>query len=297
MNSIASTTISTITPNEKFIQDCRDLVQYSDHNMSFSLLHLNVERSKHIDAVKKLLENRNPDVVCFEEAMFKDVEMFASLFGYEFAFAPLFSLKDDDGSVDDEGPAILSKFPITKIKKSSYHDGLLKNPPVLTLDDFKPIDNQRPKNRYSYHYTLLSVLLKLENDKNITISTTHFPVTDHTTPMHKDHDLQIIENIDDIEHEKILLNKLVDIIRLIPAPLVFTADLNNPRGEYVYDTLAHELVDRVPILESSLDSELHRMKGLKLMVDTIMTTPDVLVDSFEVIEGVSDHKAFLVTFE
>ena len=31
-------------------------------------------------------------------------------------------------------------------------------------------------------------LLKLEDDKNITISTTHFPVTDHTTPWHQDHD-------------------------------------------------------------------------------------------------------------
>jgi hypothetical protein len=46
-------------------------------------------------------------------------------------------------------------------------------------------------------------------------------------------------------------------------------------------------------LKSSIDPKLHRIKHLNLMVDTIMTTPDVMVEKFAVIEGVSDHKALL----
>ena len=133
-------------------------------------------------------------------------------------------------------------------------------------------------------------------DKKITVSTTHFPVTDYNGRGMADHELKDIKNIDDLEHSELFIEKIISFIRDIKGPTIFTADLNSPRGKYFYDTIAHELVDQVPAsLKSSIDPVLHRAKNLKLVVDAFMTTPDFNVESFEIIEGVSDHKAYFVT--
>jgi hypothetical protein len=144
-----------------------------------------------------------------------------------------------------------------------------------------------------YHNSLLTVSISV-GDTLVTVATTHFPVTDHSLPSLSDHNFSDLEGVDDVEHARVYLDRLIKIIRTLPAPIIFTSDLNNTRGEYVYDTLAHELVDIVPTsLISSIDPELHRRPDLQLMVDTIMTTPDVVVENFEIVQGVSDHKAFV----
>lgn len=265
--------------------------------MIFNILHLNIERNRHTDAVKKLLKDKKPDIVCFAEAMHKDVESFASVVGYNLAFAPRLVL--EDGALDDqEGVAILSKYSILNIKKHRYDDNVLGNPPVYKIENLGMKNGERPKARFQDNYTFLTALIQLNDKQTLTISTTHFPVTDHTTPGLEDHEITNFQNVDDIERSEIYLERLINLIHSVNGPIVFTADLNNPRGEYFYDALAHQLVDRVPsTLESSIDPKLHRVKNLKLMVDTIMTSSDVGVKSFEVIEGVSDHKAFLVALE
>lgn len=265
--------------------------------MTFKILHLNVERNRHTKAVIKLLEEKKPDVVCFAEAMYEDIKTISSKLGYDFAFATRFIFKDNEKS-DQEGSAILSKYPILNIGKCRYDDKILKNPITHTEKDWNTKDKERPKNRFLEKNTLLTALIQINEKQTVTISTTHFPVTDHSTPGLSDHDIKSWQNIDDLEHADVYLDRLIKNIRSLIGPVVFTADLNNPRGEYVYDTIAHELVDRVPIsLKSSIDPSLHRVKGLELMIDTIMTTPDISVKSFEVIEGVSDHKAFLALLQ
>jgi len=263
--------------------------------MNFDLLHLNVERNKHTDAVFSLLKERKPQLVCLAEVMYKDVLLFSSTFGYEFAFAPLIFLKNNNEN-DQEGSAILSKYKILEINKHRYDDGESEEVPVLSTGELIMKDGERPKERFLYHYTLLSVLVELSEESKITVSTTHFPVTDHTTPGHVDHELKSLKNIDDVEHSEVYLNRLIEILRSITTPIIFTSDLNNPRGEFFYDSIAHELVDRVPsYLKSSIDPNIHRVKNLELLVDTIMTSPDVNLNSFEVIEGVSDHKGYLAS--
>jgi hypothetical protein len=39
--------------------------------MNLKIIHLNIERSKHIDTVLQLLKKQQPDVACFAEAMKK----------------------------------------------------------------------------------------------------------------------------------------------------------------------------------------------------------------------------------
>jgi len=134
------------------------------------------------------------------------------------------------------------------------------------------------------------------NDSLLIISTTHFPVADHSTLGLFDHELSYIGDINEIENTRNYLDRLISIIRSINRPLIFTADLNNARGEYVYDTLAHELIDIVPdTVISTIDPKLHRCPNLNLLVDTIMISSNISVDEFEIIEGVSDHKALIVS--
>ena len=265
--------------------------------MTFNILHVNVERDKHTDTVVKLLKEKDPHVVCFAEAMYKDVVAIADQLGYTFAFVPLVLLTDGTEN-DQEGSAILSKYPILETQKLGYSDAAQALPLEVALDGLVMKNGERPQSRFSWNYTLLTARIQLDGDQVITISTTHFPVTDHSTPGYADHEIRSLQNVDDMEHSKVYLERLIAKLRSINGPLVFTADLNNPRGEFFYDTLAHELVDHVPhSLTSSIDPNLHRAKDLKLVVDTIMTSPDVSAQSFEVIEGVSDHKAFLAMLD
>jgi endonuclease/exonuclease/phosphatase family metal-dependent hydrolase len=265
--------------------------------MKLNILHLNIERSKHINLVSDLIKNKNPDVVCFEEAMYKDISEMATNFGYEFAFAPIVILKKENGDTDKEGCAILSKYPIKDIKEFRYDNQEVKD---LIIEDEEGIISKnyvRPKNRFLLRSNLLTISILLEGEKMVTISTTHFPVVDHTVFGLKDHELHDIENVLEVEKMDTYLDRLISLIRSLNNPLIFTADLNNPRGEYIYDTLAHELIDIVPIsVSSTIDPQLHRRgHDLKLTVDTIMTSSDISVDNFELIEGVSDHKGLIAS--
>jgi len=261
--------------------------------MILKIIHLNIERSKHIDNVLKLLKEEKPDIVCFQEAMISDIKNIALKLNYQTAFAPRFLIKNNDGE-DQEGSAILSKYSILKIKNYKYNDKLPVNVPVYSEDEPISKKNVRPKNRFLFNYNLLTASIKNSEGKKITVATTHFPVVDHSAPGLADHELGSIKDINELEHADIYLERLISNIRLLNDPLIFTADLNNARGEYVYDALAHELVDIVPnSIQSTIDPKLHRKSGLKLVVDTMMTSFNVSVKKFRIIEGISDHKALI----
>jgi len=263
--------------------------------MKLNIIHLNIERDRHLDSVLQLIKNKNPDIICFEEAILENVKKIASELKYEFAFAPLVII--DEGNIKkEEGSAILSKLPIIKTNKYRYDDNKSDDTPVRTLKEIdSSVNGERPNDRFLYHSTLLAITIKCNNSL-LTISTTHFPVVDHTTRGLTDHELGSVENINEIENTRGYLDRLISIIRLINRPMIFTADLNNTRGEYIYDTLAHELIDIVPkTISSTIDPKLHRCPDLKLMVDTIMISPDISVDEFDIAEGISDHKALIST--
>ena len=259
--------------------------------MILKILHLNIERDNHIDAVINLLKRKKPDIACFEEAKYKDVEKIAEEFKYYFAFSPRVVINDNN-VIGEEGSVIFSKYPIQETKIERYDDKVFKDVPVHTLEEIRTKDGKRPVDRFFDYYALLSISIKSDDNKKITISTTHFPVVDHIIPGLEEHHLGGVENLREIEHARLYLKRLVHLIRKLPDPVIFTSDLNNTRGEFFYDKVAQELVDIVPNdVVSTLDPKLHRKSELKLVVDTIMTSHQVSVENFEIIEGVSDHKA------
>jgi endonuclease/exonuclease/phosphatase family metal-dependent hydrolase len=265
--------------------------------MKLNILHLNVERNKHTENVLELIKNKNPDIVCLEEAMYKDVLNISSTMGFELAFSPRVIIKQGNGDTDKEGSAILSRYPIKDVKENRYDSNTKKELFVYTEDKIISKNGKRPEGRFLLRSNLLTCSVEYSKDKMVTIATTHFPVVDHSTPGLPDHDFDDIKDISEIENMDSYLYKLITFIKSLKAPIIFTADLNNTRGEYIYDTIAHELIDIVPSsVISTIDPKLH-IKGneLKLCVDTIMISPDISSNNFEVIEGVSDHKTLLAS--
>lgn len=263
--------------------------------MIIKLIHLNIERSKHIDKVFALLKNERPNIVCFQEAIYEDMRSMAKKLGYELAFAPLLTLKEGKKK-KQEGSIILSKYPMKNIRKCRYDDKILQKVPVCTEEDILSKDGVRPEGRFSYFNTLLIAEIQITKTKTITVATTHFPVADRSTPGLPDHELKTIKNVMEIGHTRTYLDRLIKLIRELPKPIIFTSDLNNNRGEYFYDSIAHELIDIVPSsVNSTIDPSLHRKPKLELMVDTIMVSPGITVEDFKVIEGISDHKVFFAS--
>lgn len=262
--------------------------------MNLKVLHLNIEKNKHLDTVLQLLSEQRPDIACFAEAMQGDMKKLSKKLEYELVFAPLVNIKNKNGQ-DQEGSAILSRVPIQKKEIHRYDGNSTTEIPTYTEGQFILRDGKRENERWLYHNSLLTASILIDNTL-VTIATTHFPVTDHSLPKLSSHNFSDLAGIDDIEHARVYFDRLIQIIRVLPSPIIFTSDLNNTRGEYVYNTLAHELVDIVPqSVISSIDPVLHRRPNLQLMVDTIMTSSNISVGEFKVIEGVSDHKAFIAS--
>ena len=75
---------------------------------------------------------------------------------------------------------------------------------------------------------------------------------------------------------------------------VLAGDFNAPRGREIFSAIAAKYKDNIPLeYVSSIDSNLHRAPGLKLMVDGLFSTPDYKVEDAELVCGVSDHCAIV----
>ncbi|MFA6445755.1 MAG: endonuclease/exonuclease/phosphatase family protein [Candidatus Paceibacterota bacterium] len=260
--------------------------------MKIKVLHLNIERDKHLDSVVNFVELHKPDIMCFCEIREKDAVDFSQRFNCKYVYSPLFNTKDGT-----HGQAIFYRVPILDSLISSYGSDLKEELPFIVVDAPTP-NNNRPVDRFHWNYTLLTITIQNSNGDKIIIGTTHFPVADHSTPGYEDHSFDEITDVIDIDYVRECFDRFMSVIRKLPYPLIFTADMNNPRGEYIYDTLAHNLLDLTPIdIESTLDQNLHRRKDLHLVVDTIMTSPGIETARVKIFDGVSDHKALIADVE
>ncbi len=240
------------------------------------IVSLNVERNKHIPKVLSFLEEENPDVVCLQEVMEKEVEIISNELGlYKsfVAFAFLDKGWEEDANGDKWGVAILSKEKPVSINSCLYKgDGVLKNYTRAKWDE--------NSHKIISRYVLLSEFKN--NDESMFIGTTHFTYTPDGEP-----DIFQIES----------LNKLLKITERYEN-LFLCGDFNIPRGNELYNELKEVFVDNIPVeYDSSLDPELHRIKGLKRMIDYAWSKGCVAVENVSLKCGVSDHCAVLANVE
>ena len=75
--------------------------------------------------------------------------------------------------------------------------------------------------------------------------------------------------------------------------LVFCGDLNTPRGFEIWDDLAKQYTDSIPLeIETTIDQNLHKSgKDIRLVIDALFTSEHYVAKDVKVVSNTSDHMA------
>ncbi len=242
------------------------------------LISVNIEADKHVARIHKLIKKTQADVVCLQEVFEDDFESFKTTYGYEGVFVPMgYNNSFFHPPVFYNklfGLAILLKFPITKIT-TSYYIGTPDHIPVFKISEDTAI---KP---HTLNHLLLGVAFEYK-EKTYRIFTTHFPVTSKGLPtaFQESSVTHILEFLKDQE------------------PLVLCGDFNAPRGGVAFSRIKQYYKDNIPEqYKTSLDQELHKVKGLQYMVDGLFSTSGYICSDVRLQSGVSDHMAIIARVE
>jgi len=225
-------------------------------------MSLNVERSNQLDRFIPFLASHNPDVVCLQELVERDIPRIQAETGLAHVhFAPM-ALHPVDHQI--YGVGILARQPFEATDSHTYAGG------GSGTDHF---DRTSEETKYAT-CRFLAVRAKLGGrGRGITVATTHFPWTPDGSP--RPFQVEAVERL----------------IGLLKGPLVLTGDFNAPRGGPIFTELARVWSDRIPITATtSIDPQLHRAGPLQLMVDGLFTTADFRADDVTFHTGLSDHQ-------
>ncbi len=228
------------------------------------LVSVNIEVNRHYDTVLDFLKKENPDVICLQELLEEDFPVFQRelrIPGKLEVFSCPSSYYNLEGKW--QGVAIFAKNIVNSgsIFYTSEKRDLLKT------------YNPEPENS-----VLVWADVKDAADSTYRIVTTHLPVTTHgeSTP----YQLQVVD---------LLLQSLVPL-----GEFVLCGDMNAPRGNETFSRIAQKYTDNIPPeYKTSIDQNLHRVKGIQLMVDGLFTTPKYTATNVRLVDGVSDHMAIV----
>lgn len=230
---------------------------------------INIEGHTHINRVVPFLTDYRPDVVCFQELSEVDILTLEKALGMKCIFVPmaihLAVPKDPNSAIGKTGLGIFSRQEKLSSRARWY---------VGSEDVLPRFARATPRNLINC--LVLSAEFSF-GGISYTFATTHFTWTPDGNP----NDAQR----EDLKKMLAILHKMSDF--------VFTGDFNAPRGMEIFDALAAEYKDNVPLAYlSSLDPELHILKNSKkLMVDGLFTTPEYIATDVKLVSGVSDHMA------
>ncbi len=240
------------------------------------LISLNIETDFHYDLIFPFFEKENADIICLQEVLEDDFLVIKERLGMEGVYkafmyenSNLEHYKNKHGK--KQGNAIFAK----NILHSGYcfYWGREENVSIV-FDEYNKDENLQ-KNYVVVHVSMLG-----EDGQVYTIANTHFPVTvrGESTP----HQLEIVEP----------LSKYLDSLQGV----VLVGDFNAPRGNATFTKIVEKYKDNIPKhYTTSLDQNLHRVKGLQFMVDGLFTTPEYSASDVKLVDGVSDHMAIVAT--
>lgn len=230
-----------------------------------TLLSLNIEGGRHLARLLPFLEQHRTDVVCLQEVFEADMETLAKAVGYDGSFAPMWNKKEVT--------------PLSPEARGVQGIALFARPPHTTETRYYVGEGTTPLFVPGGAQDRALLIARLEKDgERFTVATTHFT----WTPDGKANDEQRAH--------------FARLVQLAPKELVLCGDFNAPRGGEIFSKFTERFTDNLPAtITSTIDPELHRRKGLSLVVDTIFSTPHYDVRDVHVVSGVSDHKAVLST--
>lgn len=234
------------------------------------IISINIELNRHHETVLNFLNKEHPDVVCMQEVLEEDLEMLKDKLRMNYMYANsqyINAPQYPDLKGKKRGNAIFSNNIIDN--GFVFYEGNENN---LSLS-FKEsiLSDQTYKNS-----VLVWADIRDINNDVFRVVVTHLPVTEHgaSTPY------QIVVT-------KSLLKSLSSM-----GEFVFCGDMNAPRGGETFALLSEKYKDSIPtVYMTSIDQNLHRVKGLQYMVDGLFTTGTYKASDVKLVDGVSDHMA------
>jgi endonuclease/exonuclease/phosphatase family metal-dependent hydrolase len=237
------------------------------------LVSINIENNLHNETVLEFLKKEQPDVVCFQEFLEEDLELFKKELNFDSVYQTLSYIMDHKNYPHlmerKEGLIIFAK----KIVNSGSIFYLGGEEKLL-----KPFDLYSPGTDYQENRALIWVDVRNKEGEIYRFITTHFPVTEKgiSTP----YQLEVLD---------LMLEQLDKL-----GEFVLCGDLNAPRGNETFNRLAKKYKDNIPLeYKTSIDQNLHRVRGIQLMVDGLFTTPIYKTSNVRLVDGVSDHMAIV----
>lgn len=236
------------------------------------LISLNIELNRHHDLVLPFLKKENPDIICLQELLEEDFDMYKKELGME-GVIRITSYVNDSIHLESLG----KKYGIGIFSNSIVDSGYSFYVSDLHNIEIPYEDYVSDKNLVECR-ALLWADIKDGSDNIFKIVTSHMPITHHgevTT-------FQIESNDKFIKQAKEL------------GDFVFCGDTNAPRGREAFDRISKEFKDNIPLsCKTSLDSKIHKSGGVDFMVDCLFTTSKYIASNVELKGGISDHMAVI----
>ncbi len=236
----------------------------------FSLISVNIETDKHYKRIIPFITERNPEVICLQEAP-ESVLIHLKALGYSCSFLPM-TKKVLEGGLEVIGVAIATKTPHAATQ-NYYHkpsDTLVTQTTATQVSDI------------FFGYLITTIR---HEGKDFIIATTHLPDT---------------KDGKEDEFQSAVVSVLIEKLKQEP-PHCLCGDFNMPRGvNTLYSKMTELYTDTIPKeYASSLDRSLHRLGNIvldqpifeKYMVDYLFCQKPYEAETVELHFGVSDHAA------
>lgn len=236
------------------------------------LVSLNIYAGIYLEKSLEHLARIGPDVLCLQEAHADDIETIRRRLGFSYhVFVPSVRVEGPNryGFREGEiGLCILSKTELTHGQVDYYHRPG-EDVPVFDQDQGNHCDR-----------ALVSAEVETPEGR-IRVSTTHFTWT---------HDGKASEM------QRAHVAELAELIQARNLD-VLCGDFNSPKGSEIMAHISDLMDDHMPTgVDTTIDQELHRVGGLKLVIDNVFTRRGLAQVDLQVQAGMSDHLGLIATF-
>jgi exonuclease III len=231
------------------------------------LISLNIETNKHHDLILPFLKRENPDVFCAQEILEEDFAIYKRELGMDGVFAPCRYVRSktcEESIGKLQGVSIFCK----KILNSGEEFYLGTKEEV-----------EKPFDAVNFVKTEALAWAEIEVESAVyKFVTLHLPVTEHGESTEEQ-----------LSAQSYLFKKLEPL-----GEFILCGDMNAPRGNETFRRFTEKYKDNIPLeYKTSIDQNLHRVKGIQFMVDCLFTTPSYTADGVKLVDGLSDHMAIV----
>lgn len=244
------------------------------------IISLNIEKDLHNEVVLRFLKNENPDIVCLQEFLEENLELYKRELGMDAMYQTCrreISNHYPKHIGKKQGIVIFAKNIIDKgyyfyVGKEEY------TTKPFNLETFQTSE------------ALIWTDIKSPEGKVFRIVTMHLPVTSDGSSTAK--------QLDELGNALTKLDQLGEFI--------LCGDMNAPRIHETFQRITKKYKDNIPShYETSLDINLHRVGEDKFItedmdhyvVDGLFTTPRYKASNVRLVDGLSDHMAIVGDIE